>query len=416
MNKLKFLRGFKSFLIAIINLPGIWGRRFTQRHRKPALILAKGGINSGSAWITERASRLGFKPIVVAQSFPSREGPWATRWKKLDFEQNETALVEFAKDLKPAVILSDHRNYFLPIKAKTLKALDLEEFGSLGPETSNNKLAFRRAIDAANIPNIPWVRLQDIRPENQSYPCVAKPIVGTGSRGVTKIINALEMTKHISRINTDGNIENWIVEGYTIGRQFDVEGVCRRGEFHILSVTEEHYEETDGKFPSSWFLFSPPIPTMQNEAIKSRALDVLKACGVKAGAFHVEMRLTKDGQILPIDYANRYGYPLMVSACADVDFIEAYVRTLLPDPFPKLDVKTNTVFQKYTLNLEEREKYMKLVKENPDKVIESRPLGSVMGGVQTYGRFSLKTESFQKMKNLLGAYDLVPNNWSDFYN
>ena len=105
----------------------------------------------------------------------------------------------------------------------------------------------------------------------------------------------------------------------------------------------------------------------------------------------------------------------MVSACADVDFIEAYVRTLLPKPFPTMDIKTNTVFQKYTLNLEEREKYMKIVIENPDKVIESRPLGSIMGGVQTFGRFSLQTESFSEMRELLKSYDVLPERWSNYY-
>lgn len=193
---------------------------FNATSSKISLILAIGGGYGGSAWITERASNLGYSPVVVAKTFPSREIPWAVKWKKIDFEKDENALIEYAQKLKPAVILSDHLNYFLPIKQRALSALNLEEFGTLGPETSNNKLSFRRAIDAAKIPNIPWARLADVDMQSQIYPCVAKPIVGTGSRGVTKINNSAEMTEHISRIRLDGEIENWIVEGYTIGRQF----------------------------------------------------------------------------------------------------------------------------------------------------------------------------------------------------
>lgn len=409
------LRAAKGIAMGLSSLPGYLTRKITYRNRPVAIILSVGGPHAGSGWITERAARLGFRPVVVAQEIPFREMRNTSGWVRLDAATQSDQIIDVAKRLDAKLVLSDHRNYLLKTAADVQAALGVRALGPDGPRTSNDKFAFREALDAAGAPNLKWARLSGAAKAPLQSPFIAKPTRGTGSRGVMKISDESDLDNLWKIIAEDTEDRGWIGEEYIPARQFDVEGVVRDGEMHVLSVTEEHYEETAGKFPSSWFLFSPPVPQAWLSILHDTARSTLQACGVRNGAFHCEMRLTDEMRCVPIDYSNRYGYPMMVSACADVDFVEYYARTLVGAPFVLPEVKKNAIFQQYATDLDQREAYKRLIQDNPGNVIEARMLGSLVGGVQTHGRVSLKTDSYADMSELLGRYGLRPEIWDRYY-
>lgn len=408
-------QALKGLAGGIVDAPGYWIRKITYRNRDVAVVLSVGGPRSGSAWVADRAAKLGFRPVVFSPQYPARETRFAGGWVRIDCIADTDRAIKEARKIGAKVVLSDHRNAFLTPVARMQQELGLRGLGRKSPQSSGDKRVFRNALDEAGVANLKWAVIDKGAVPPFDFPFIIKPNFGTGSRGVLKIRNQTELEKAVSDPTAKPKDAVWIAEEFVPARQFDVEGVARDGEYCILSITEEHYTETAGRFPSTWFLFSPPIPEAWKDVLKTMVRDALAASGVVNGAFHFEVRLTNDLRCVPIDYSNRYGYPIMVSECAGVDFVKTYARTLIDAPFQCPEVREGTVFQQYAATEEQRRAYKRLIRENPAKVIEARMLGSMVGGVRTFGRVSLRADSFADIAHLLHRYDLMPEIWHDYY-
>lgn len=409
------VRASKGYLLGAAGLPGFLLRSLTMRKRPVGIVLSVGGPHSGSAWITERVAKLGYRPVVLSPSLPLRELRYAAGWVKIDSTREPAKAAQAASKLGAKIVVSDHTNALLAPVARMQELLGLRGLGSRSPESSNDKRIFRQALDNAGAQNLKWAVINDLKEPPLEFPFILKPSVGTGSLGVIKVRNQEEFERVVSDKFVKPDQAVWIAEEFVLARQFDVEGVAQDGEYTVFSITEEHYTETAGRFPSTWFLFSPPVPEEWKNVLTETARATLAACGVQNGAFHCELRLTKELRCVPIDYSNRYGYPMMVSECAGTDFIGAYVSTLSEKPFKPLKIQKNTVFQQYASSEEQRAIYLRLIRENPQNVIEARMLGSLVGGVETFGRISLRSKSFADMTHLLDRYGLMPEIWRTFY-
>ena len=409
-----FARHVKAMVIGGYGMVCMPLNRVIIRTRPTAIVLSVGGVNSTEAPLTKTLRRMGYQVYIAAKDYPTRGAPWASGWLRVDCENNLDVLVELCKAKNPDIVCSDHRNFLLTAKSNVLKALDMEPFGDSGPLTSNDKIAFRRALDSSGAKNLKWKVLSESNTENTVFPAVVKPARGTGSRGVRKVVSGVELTDMQETLGSEA--KSWIVEQFIPGRQFDVEGVVRRGKPTVLSVIEEHYHEVDGHFPSGWYVFSPPISDELRGNIINAATNVLSACGVQAGAFHCELRIcAESGNIYPLDYSNRYGYPHLVSASAGLDFLELYVRSLLKEPFDEPEIEQNTVYQRYIADAAERNRFRTLIKENPSYVLSSQLLPSTVGGVPRMGNVCMKTLNFKELVTLLQNYDLIPDGFNDIY-
>ncbi len=391
----------------------------TPDKNRPRAVLLSLGARLGSPMLASVLASMGFEVHVFSKRMPGYELAHAEHWHRVDCLNEYDRLLVDVKNLSPIGVFSESRNVLLPVKAKLLNDLGMRGFGELAPVTSSSKIAFRSALDNADVKNMKWGLLSEKSTRGFNFPFVIKPDRGTGSRGVSFIENDDELAAYIldheSRVETLTTGGQMIIEEYINGRQFDVEGISRDGMPYPLTLTEEHYEQVGKRFPSLWYLFSPPINTELRQNLFACAITSIKAVGVINGAWHCEMRADKNGTIYPLDYSNRMGYPRMVSESCGENFLELYVRTLLDADFSAPEPKSGVVFQRFIRTAEEKKKYNQLAKEHPESIIEYRRTKTEVAHVTRHGRISIRAESVPALHSLLSSFRVVPGEWGVYY-
>jgi predicted ATP-grasp superfamily ATP-dependent carboligase len=91
-----------------------------------------------------------------------------------------------------------------------------------------NKLELYKTAVKHNIPTpVHYFDIKDI-----SYPCVVKPITGTGSVDVRRVNNVTSLDH-----------DTCIYQQYIQGREFSVEGICLNGDHETLIIGEKQHNE-----------------------------------------------------------------------------------------------------------------------------------------------------------------------------
>lgn len=401
------------------------GRLHVRRNSRRApsgkgnIVLLSLGGGKGSPYVARAVANLGYNLVVACKVFPRHESRYARKWLDCDPFGDYDQLLAQVREINPVAVLVEQRNILLPIKAKLVADLGLRPYGHLSFKTSNSKIELRRAVDKAGEPNISWSLLSDYVPGKVPFPFVLKPETGTGSRGITIVESAADLDtarRRLEELADDETVGGDVfLEAVISGRQFDVEGIYIDGKPHALSVTEEHYDKVGNALPSAWYLFSPPV----GEEVRARIIDAAfrftKALGCINGAFHCEMRMNGNGELFVIDYANRMGYPHLVSECAGKSFPEAYVLAMAGEPQRFDQVKQGIVFQEYIREQAKYDRYRKLVRKHPELVIQQNMVPFRTAGVPMLGRVAIRSASFETLMELLREYDIVPPQWPAYY-
>lgn len=423
MSKTRLLEMARDFKSTLIGLSEIIKKKIikndSQRETNGEVVLLSLGGRFGFPMLAKALVDMGFTVHVLSKKVPGHELRYAQKWHRVDCLGDRQELIKVIEGLKVVGIFSEMKNVLLPIKADLQEHFGLRSIGSFSSSASNSKLKFREAIDEANVNNLIWEVFKPLENSLQSFPFVIKPEVGTGSRGVHMIRTESELTSVSNELLNrkksvlfDGSL---LTEQYIEGRQFDVEGISRDGVHYPLTLTEEKYEQVGDLFPSLWYLFSPPVSRSMDEKIKNFAKQILNALSVKNGAWHCEIRIDENGGLYPIDFSNRMGYPRMVTETCGHNFLDLYVRTLLPSNFELPELQHNTVYQRFLKNERERRIFSKLESENPEVIIEFRKLTTMIAEVPRFGRVSIKSENYESLSTLLKKYDVKPTEWDHLY-
>ncbi len=167
----------------------------------------------------------------------------------------------------------------------------------------------RLAFEDANVNSPKSICLENtklINELNLSFPLIVKPTDGSGSRGVSKVYNEIELKNAIDR-GLEESLENKVViEEFIEGVEVSVESISWQGNHHILVITdkvttgEPYFVELAHHQPSA-------LSNEIQEKIKSETLKALNALEVKFGASHSEFKITNEGKVYAIEVGARMG-------------------------------------------------------------------------------------------------------------
>lgn len=127
-----------------------------------------------------------------------------------------------------------------------------------------------------------------------TFPIITKPTDNSGSRGIMKVDSAEELQAALLYSSNDGRSGDVIVEEFMTGPEVSVELMVNDGIPHVLQVTDKlttgapHFVEIGHSQPSR-------LPKADLEEIKALAKHAALAVGIKNGAGHAEIILTKKG-------------------------------------------------------------------------------------------------------------------------
>lgn len=140
-------------------------------------------------------------------------------------------------------------------------------------------------------------QLQDIH-----FPCVAKPVALSGSRGVIRADDRRQLELAIARITTILGQQSAaeerntvLVESFIPGQEVAVEGLLSAGTFSLLAMFDKPDPLNGPFFEETYYI----TPSRHSVALQNEITDVVtRACrayGLREGPVHAECRVNEQG-------------------------------------------------------------------------------------------------------------------------
>jgi biotin carboxylase len=236
----------------------------------------------------------------------------------LSFEQPEQAcarLVDFARQHPVKAILAVDDSAAV-IAAQASQALGLAFNSSEAAVAARNKYIMRQLLSAAGVP-CPRFRRYELSDnpakvaQEVDYPCVVKPLLLSGSRGVIRADNPAEFELAFRRL---GRLLNSLqrvpgstqilVENFIPGFEVALEGLLNHGQLYVLALFDKP-DPLDGPFFEETIYVTPSrLPPATQTAIAQCAAQAAAALGLRHGPIHAELRINKAGPWL-VEVAGR---------------------------------------------------------------------------------------------------------------
>ncbi|MDN5423664.1 MAG: ATP-grasp domain-containing protein [Chryseobacterium sp.] len=174
---------------------------------------------------------------------------------------------------------------------------------------TTNKSLMRKCFEENGIESPKSVTVSEFKPEDfQSftYPVIIKPSDRSGSLGVIKASSLEECKKAIENAVIVSFSKTCVVEEFVAGKEVSVETVSFKGKHRIITITdkeitaEPYFVELAHHQPSA---FSKEIKNKINEI----SYAILNATKVENGASHIELMITEEEKVYPIEIGSRMG-------------------------------------------------------------------------------------------------------------
>lgn len=197
------------------------------------------------------------------------------------------------------------------LAATVAEAMGLPWHRPAGALASFDKLEARGRRLAAGLP-MPWFTLLDVGQSLDElaprlrFPCVVKPTLLSGSRGVMRADTWDELEAAVVRLRAllrgaelaalrPAGVERVLIEGFVPGREYALEGVMDRGALHVLAIFDKP-DPLDGPFFEESAYVTPPILSDATQrAIGGMVAHAALASGLWHGPIHAECRMNEEG-------------------------------------------------------------------------------------------------------------------------
>lgn len=168
------------------------------------------------------------------------------------------------------------------------------------------------------------------------FPCIVKPCMMWGSRGVSKVNNAgdIPFATQFAMENAKG--ARYIVEEFMQGVEVSIEGLFKDGQAYILAKADKELQQHDNYRVTVQINYEADLPSAVLAEIDALVAHAGKAMGFEAGALHAECMVTPEG-VKMIEMAGRPGgghiFGAIVEAVSGVSMPQALTQILLGEDF-----------------------------------------------------------------------------------
>lgn len=203
--------------------------------------------------------------------------------------------------------------------------------------TTTNKYLMRQCFIEQGVPSPKFTLVDDLdhyQIKGFKFPLIVKPTDRSGSRGVEKVLDPVQLEEAITRAQKESFEHKAIIEEFVTGREISVESISYQGKHFILQITDKvttgapFFVELEHHQPSS-------LPEDIKNHVKGIVLKALDALHIQYGASHSELKITEDGDIKVIEIGARMGGDFigsnLVQLSTGYDFLKGVVEVALGD-------------------------------------------------------------------------------------
>jgi biotin carboxylase len=260
----------------------------------------------------EAAERLGVRLVFASDRCDRLEDPWwdsaiPVRFHDTSLSVEGVVAACRGQTISGVLAVGDRPTV---LAAHVAAALGLDGNPPASAEASRNKLAMRRAFDAAGLstPAFHVLLLSEhlSSPHAIPYPVVVKPLALSGSQGVIRADDDRALADAIARVarllkTTDIAIEREtahayvLIEAFIPGREYAVEGVLTGGALNVFAIFDKP-DPLDGPFFEETIYVTPSRarPETQHAIVDAVGRAAL-ALGLRHGPIHAECRVNDRG-------------------------------------------------------------------------------------------------------------------------
>jgi len=202
-------------------------------------------------------------------------------------------------------------------------------------EVTTNKYKMRQCFLDNDVPSPKFALVEDLahyQIVGFKFPLIVKPTDRSGSRGVEKVLDPVQLEEAILRAQNESFEHKAIIEEFVTGREISVESISNEGNHYILQITDKvttgapFFVELEHHQPSS-------LPENIKNRVREIVLNALDALHIQYGASHSELKITEDGDIRVIEIGARMGGDFigsnLVRLSTGYDFLKGVIEVAL---------------------------------------------------------------------------------------
>jgi biotin carboxylase len=261
----------------------------------------------------EAARRLGVEVLVGSDRCHELARIWPIQTLPLDLRQPEEAAAQIvtAVEQRPVDAILPVDDGATLVAAAAAERLGLPHNSVRSVEAARNKFLMRRSLRSADVlsPRFELVSVGDdveALARSARYPCVLKPLLLSGSRGVIRADEPAGFAMAFRRIrallsqpDVAHGAGSWasriLMEDFIPGREVALEGLLVGGALRVLALFDKP-DPLDGPFFEETLYVTPSncSPSVQAQIAES-AERAARGLGLRHGPIHAELRLNTQG-------------------------------------------------------------------------------------------------------------------------
>lgn len=283
----------------------------------------------------QKIQQLGYEVYCVdmnpaAPAFPFADGSAAVNISDVE------AIGKYADDINADVVLALNDAGVLPAvyanRKRGLKCYDPEQvkyFTDKGYMRQRWKEAGVKQPDFVICTNADEIRQAIFK---IGFPCIVKPCMMWGSRGVSKVNNEEDIPFATNFAMENAKGPRYIVEEFMSGVEVSIEGLFKDGKAFILAKADKELQRHENYRVTVSINYEADLPENILREIDNLVANAGKAMGFEAGALHAECMVTEDG-VKMIEMAGRPGgghiFGAIVEQVSGVSMPQALTQILL---------------------------------------------------------------------------------------
>jgi biotin carboxylase len=252
------------------------------------------------------------------------------------------AVVDVARRIGVDGVLTVSADRAVPVVAAVSEALGLPTIGIETAHRLTHKLAMRRALAEAGLPQPPHARLRsrDDIPEaidTVRLPAVLKPVDSGGQRAVFRIESRDELERDLAETMSESPTSEAILEEFVDGTEMNGIVIARGGEPTLVTLSDRLRPPGIG-FGVGWMhVYPPSISGEQLRVSEHVAIESVRALGLRDAIAFPQLIASPDGGVAVVEVAARIPGGQMadlVRHAVGVDLVEVALRQALGEDVP----------------------------------------------------------------------------------
>lgn len=274
---------------------------------------------------------------------------------------------------------------------------------------TTNKYKMRLKLKKENIPTPQFMIVDNDKAKTDfQYPLIVKPTDRSGSRGITKVTNEIELEKALEKAINYSFEHHAIIEEYIDGPEYSFEAFAFNSNYQFLQITKKfttnapHFIETAHIEPAA-------IEGSLKEEIITHMNNAFKALDIQNGAIHAEFKISPNG-IRIIEIGARMGGDCIGSHLVEIstgyDFV-SYVIDIAVGKQPELveTRKPKLALVKFIFTQQDLNEFNTLKKLHPELIeleyIHGDLNESIIDSASRHGYYVLALDSLEIIKGII---------------